>query len=165
MFIPIYYITNVKTDKWKYEDEWRFLVGKQNMGVPYSKSGLDPREDYIVRKENRYVFYDKNLVEEVTVANNFFNGRDFEIKWLNAMRIKVKPKNINSNWEYDNQVLFLDYVVQYLKDKFYHSGTKYENDSDGSLILIRTKEKMEIEKQDDGSYILTRTDIFKKFMD
>ena len=165
MYVPIYYVTNVKTDKWSYEDEWRFLVGKQNMGVPYSKSGLDQREDYFVRKENRYVFYDRTLVEEITVANNFFNGRNFEIKWLDAINVSIKPKKVKNNWEYESQILFLDYVVEHLSDKFYHSGTKYELDKDEAIILIRTKEKMNIKKEDDGSFLLTRTNEYIKFMD
>lgn len=163
MFVPIYYATNVKTNKWEYEDEWRFVVGKQNMGVPYSKAGLDPRPDYFVRKENRYVYYDKELVEQITVANNFFNARNFEIEWLDARNVRVKPKNIESNWEFKNQILFLDYVIKNFSDKFYHSGVKYELENE-SIILVRTKEKMEINKKDD-SYILTRTDIFEIFMD
>lgn len=163
MFVPISYVTNVKTNQWEYEDEWRFIVGKQNMGIPYSKVGLDPRPDYIVQKENRYVFYDTKLVEEVTVANNFFNARNFEVEWLNAVNIRIKPRDIDSNWEYKNQVKFLDYIVENLSDKFYHSGTKYELDNN-EMILIRTKEKMEIKKKSDY-YILTRTDTFIAFIE
>lgn len=165
MFIPLAYSTNVKSNKWSYEEEWRFLIGKQNMGVPHSKSGLDVREDHFVKTENRYVFYDPELVQEITVAHNFFTARNFEIKWLDSKTIRVKPIDSKTNWEYDSQVKILNYISEKLSDKFYHSGTKYENDKDGFVVLIRTKEKLEIRKENDGSYILTRTDDYKIFMD
>ena len=110
MFIPFYYSVTVKIDTWEYEDEWRFLIGKQQMGVPYSKSGFSPREDYLVKKENRYTYYDKSIVKEITLGMNFFNGRDFEIKRVNDKIINVKPKEIESNWEFKSQQKLLDYL-------------------------------------------------------
>lgn len=165
MFIPVYYVTNIKLETWSYEDEWRFLVGKQNMGVPYSKVGLSDKVDYFVNKENRYVHYDKNLVEEVTVATNFFSGRNFHIIMLDNENYRVTPKNEESNWEFENQVLFLNYVCENLSDRFYHCGRKYEI-FDEKMILVRTKERMQIKRDNDGnSYILTRTNDFKTFLD
>ncbi len=163
MFIPLFYVTNVKSDKWNYENEWRFLIGKQNMGVPYSKLGLVATEDYIVNKENRYVYYDNKIIESITLGVNFFNGREFEILWLDDKNIKVKPKNIKSNWEYKNQVLLLDFIVDKLIDKLFYSGVKYEKDSNGMHYIIRTKEKLKIEKQSDDSFLLTRTEDIVKF--
>ena len=165
MFIPLAYSTNVKLNKWSYEDEWRFLVGKQNMGVPYSKAGLNQNQDYFVNTENRYAFYNKELIEEITVAHNFFNARHFKIEWLDAKNIRVKPINVKSNWEYQSQIDFLNYVVDNLSDRFYHSGTKYEIDTDGETILVRTKEQMQIRKEIDGVFILSRTDNYKIFME
>jgi hypothetical protein len=31
MMLPLYYATNVKSSKWEYEKEWRFLISKNNM--------------------------------------------------------------------------------------------------------------------------------------
>lgn len=164
MLVPLYYATNIKSEQWKYEDEWRFLVGKQNMGVPYSKSGLNQRKDYIVDKANRYIYYDKELIMEICLGVNFFNGREFEINWLDELNIKVKPKDIESNWEYKNQVLLLDYIAENLSDKLYYSGLKYELDEKEQHYLIRTKEKLNISKQDDDSFIITRTNEIIRLM-
>lgn len=164
MLVPLYYATNIKSKQWEYEDEWRFLVGKQNMGVPYTKSGFTQREDYIVDKSNRYVFYDKRLVDEICFGHNFFNAREFEIEWLDDKNIRVKLKEIESNWEFKNQVLLLDYIVENLNDKLYYSGLKYELDENEKHFLIRTKEKLEISKQDDDSFIITRTNEIIKLM-
>jgi hypothetical protein len=165
MLIPLYYATNIKSDQWKYENEWRFLVGKQNMGVPYSKSGLDPREDWFVNKANRYIYYDKNLIDEICLGFDFFNGREFKFKWLDdkSFRIKTKPKE--ENWLSEPQSRLLEYIATELNDKLYYSGIKYELDENKKHYLIRTKERLEIKKENDGSYLLSRTNQIIKMMD
>lgn len=165
LFIPLYYATNIKSKQWEYEDEWRFLVGKQNMGVPYSKAGLASREDHSVKKENRYVFYDKNIIEEICLGVNFFSGREFEIEWLNDKQFKVKPKKVKENWNYQNQLSLLNYISENLDQKLYYSGIKYELDENDELFLIRTKEKINIVKQSDESFIIERTDKIIRLMD
>lgn len=162
LLVPLYYATNIKSKDWDYEKEWRILVSKQNMGVPYTKRGLNVNKDYHVNKKNRYVYYDKELVEEVTLGVDFFNSRDFEVTWLDAKNIKVKPLKTDSNWEFDSKNLFMDYIFQNLKDKLFYSGLKYELDEENVHYLIRTKEKLELQKVEENTYILTRTDIVKK---
>lgn len=164
MFIPLFYVTNIKTEKWKYEEEWRFLIGKQNMGVPYSKVGLMPTKDYFVRIENRYVRYDPNLIEEITVGHNFFNARRFEIKWLDGNNIQIMLKDKQSNKEYEFESQFLNFICEALPNKFYHCGRKYEF-IEGHLTLIPTKEKLLIKKESEGLYIMTRTEDYKMFVD
>lgn len=164
MLVPLYYTTNIKSEQWQYEDEWRFIVGKQNMGVPYTKSGLVQREDYIVDKTNRYVYYDKELVEEICLGHNFFNAREFEIEWLDEKNIRVKPREVENNWEYKNQVLLLEYIVENLSNKLYYSGVKYELDDNEKHYLIRTKEKLGIKKVENDSFVITRTDEIIRLM-
>ena len=164
MFIPLYYATTIKSDQWKYEDEWRFLIGKQQMGVPNSKSGFSTEKDYEVNKKNRYVFYDKNIVDEITLGRNFFNGADFEQKRLDAKTIQVKPRKIKANWEFDSQKKLLTHLANQLGDRLYVSGVKYELDSERKPFLIRTKERMLIEEHPNGYFRLTRTNEVIKFM-
>lgn len=160
LLVPLFYVTNVKSDAWEYENEWRFIIGKQNMGVPYSKKGLDPREDYFVDKANRYVYYDKNLVEEISLGIDFFNGRDFEIIWKEDGNFKVKPKT--GTGEFESLELFMDYLYENLNEKIFYSGVKYEfGDNENAFNIIRTKEKLEISKDDDF-YLFKRTGIVKK---
>lgn len=160
LLVPLYYVTNVKSDAWEYEDEWRFVIGKQNMGVPYSKKGLDPREDYSIDKTNRYVYYDTTLVEEITLGVGFFNGRDFEIIWNEDGNFKVKPKA--GGWEYESLQLLMNHVYENLNEKIFYSGVKYEFGENKNIYnIIRTKEKLEISK-DDEYFIFKRTNIVKK---
>lgn len=162
LIIPAYYATNIKSIHWDYENEWRMIVSKKNMGVPYTKRGLTRKEDYFVDKKNRYVYYDNNIVEEITFGVDFFNKRDFEVNWLDHQNFKVKPLKSDSNWEFDSLNLIMDYIFKNLKDKLFYSGIKYELDEETGYYLIRTKEKLEIEKLEENTYVLTRTDIVKK---
>lgn len=163
LFIPLYYITNIKSEKWKYEEEWRFIVGKQNMGVPYSKIGLQPRKDYFVRNENRFVKYNPGLIEEIAVGQNFFNSRRFNVEWLDKNNIMISLKK-NDNKEYETQRLFLNFISDILPDQFYQCGRKYEF-IDDHMSLIPTKEKLLVEKNSEGVYLLTRTHQYKIFAD
>lgn len=165
MIIPLIYSTNIKSRLWSYEQEWRFIVGKENMGIPYSKMGLSTNDDYVVNAENRFVYYNLDSIEEITVGHHIFNRRNFEVEWLDTQRVRIKPRNIKDNWEYESQCSFLNFIVEKFPSKFYHSGTKYENDQDGFVILVRTKERMSINKNDDGSFTLTRTDDVKVFFE
>lgn len=164
MAIPLYYITNVKSNNWSYECEWRFILSKENMGVPYSKTGLSGREDHFIRKENRFAYYEKNLVEEITLGMNFFNTKEYEIVKISEKDIQVKLKNNKENWNFESQKKLLNYVFENLKDKLYYSGVKYEVNENNDYYLIRTKEKMEIERKDETTFILTRTNILIKLM-
>lgn len=165
LLVPFVYATNVKSNEWEYEQEWRFLISNHNMGVPFSKSGLNLQSDYYVDIANRYAKYDVTLVEEICLGINFFTRQEFDIEWLNKTEFKVKPKKNDGNWEYESYVKFLDYLASNLSDKLYYSGIKYELDKNQKHFIIRTKEQLEIHKQDDDSYILKRTSNVIKLMD
>jgi hypothetical protein len=164
MRIPFFYATNLKSNQWEYEQEWRFLIGKQMMGVPYSKMGLNINPDYITSPKNRYTYYSKDLVEQITLGINFFTTKDFKIEWLNDKQFKVSPIKSYINSNYESYKKLLNYIYENLKEKIYHSGTKYENGEDGSVFLIRTKERLEIDRVAWDTYIFTRTeDLIKIF--
>ncbi len=156
--IPFLYLTNVKKDSWEYEDEWRFIISKQHMGIPYSKVGLDPREDYNGVKENRRAYYDKGIVQEITLGNNFFTGREFEIDRSDNRFMIVKP--IDGNWNYQNHVDFLNYVHDNLKGKVFYSGKTFVINDSGEPYLVRTKERIEIDRIAENTYQLVRTHDF-----
>ncbi len=158
--IPFFYGTNVKSKKWGYENEWRFIISKQQMGIPCSKSGLDPRPDINGIKESRHAVYDKELVEEITLGHDFFTGREFAIDRIDGKSFIVEPIDSKNNWNYQEYVDLLDYIHSDLSDKLFYSGRKYEFDNDGVPYLIRTKERLEIEKIDEKKYKLTRTNEF-----
>jgi hypothetical protein len=159
MHIPFFYATNVKSNKWQYENEWRFLIGKKMMGVSNSKSGLNTNPDFVTSPKNRYVYYDKDLVEQITLGINFFTSQDFILEWSeDRKQFKVSPKKTKENSNYECHKKLLAYIYNSLKDKIYHSGIKYELDDNGIHFLIRTKERLEIKRVAWDTYVFTRTD-------
>lgn len=154
-FIPISYVTNVKSDKWKYEDEWRILVSRKNMGVPHSKSGLNIIPNHIGNKDHRKIYYDKNIVEEICLGFNFINADNFNIIKINEFEFEAQP--IKGKYNYDHYIKLLNYISDNLYDKLFYSGVKYELDDDKKLFLVRTKQKLEIKKIDDENFHFTRT--------
>lgn len=165
MHIPFFYATNVKSNKWKYEEEWRFLIGKPMMGVPYSKIGLNTTKDFVTSPKNRYTFYDKGLVEQITLGMNFFTAQNFNLEWSDDRKqFKVSPKKSKNNWNYESHKKLLIYIYKNLKNKIYHSGTKYEIDEKGVHFLIRTKERLDIEKVGWDTYIFKRTEDLIKIL-
>lgn len=159
MHIPFFYATNVKSNKWEYEQEWRFLIGKPMMGVPYSKIGLNTTKDFVTSPKNRYTYYDRGLVEQITLGMNFFTAQDFNLEWSDdRRRFKISPKKGKNNWNYESHKKLLIYIYKNLNEKIYHSGTKYEIDDNNVHFLIRTKERLNIERVGWDSYVFTRTD-------
>lgn len=156
--IPFFYATNIKTKLWKYENEWRFLIGKKMMGVPYSKLSFTPISDYLTPPENRYTYYDKNIVEQITLGVNFFTTFDFEIEWLDDRNIQIKPIKGEGFSNFDAYAKLLAYICDNLNDCLFQSSTKYEDNEDNTLRIIRTKERLEIKRIKWNTYILTRTD-------
>lgn len=158
--IPFFYATNIKSSKWNYEQEWRFLISKNQMGVPNSKAGLSTEKDYLGIEGNRRAFYDRNLVEEITLGNNFFTQKDFQIERVDEQVILIKPIESENHWNFKDYSELLDYIHTNLSDKLFHSSIKYELDEEGAPYLIRTKERMEIKKVDENQYEFKRTNEF-----
>ena len=156
--IPFLYLTNVKKEAWSYEDEWRFIISKPHMGIPYSKVGLNPRKDHKGIKENRRAYYDKTIVKEITLGSNFFTAREFDIDRSNDKFIIIKP--IEGKYNYQNHVEFLNYIHDNHMDKVFYSGKTFGTNDDGQPYLIRTKERLDIHRLDENKYKLTRTNDF-----
>lgn len=159
--VPFLYSTNVKLKNWSYENEWRLIVNKELMGVPNSKRGFNRLCDFPSEKKNRYVYYDKEVIKEICVGRNFFNSKAYEVKWLSDnKRIKVKPiKPHKKNKEiesYNNRIKFLNHILENFSNCFYWSDVRPKKQGDG-FILKRIKEKLTIEKENNGFYMLTRT--------
>jgi len=151
--IPFIYSTNVKSDKWKYENEWRIIVNKAQMGVPFSKVGFTEKKDHGINHFNRYVAYGLDAIEEICLGWNFFTSDNFSIKWDNEMEIEVEP--LNHVKEYEHYLDFLNFTSENLSDKVCLSGVKYDGQA-GEPVLIRIKEKVTLKKISDGRYILYR---------
>lgn len=152
------YLTNVKTDCWSYENEWRFVIGKNNMNIPYTKLGLHPGIDK-GEIENRYVYYDRSLVERIVIGKNFFNGRSFIVKLNGKQKVwKLQIKQSNSHFDTNFYKEFLEYIIDNLADKFYISETIGVPDNSSFRIERRIRKANLTKGSAINEYILSITD-------
>jgi len=152
--IPFIYSTNVKLDKWKYENEWRFIVSKPKMGVPSSKLGFSVLEDHDFNPRFRYINYGIESVESICLGMNFFPGRDFSVQKKSEMEYEVEPKQGENFCMY---IKLLDFFIDSFKEKIFLSVVKKERDKDGTIFLKRSKERVEIERIGLAKYKILRT--------
>ena len=159
--IPLIYSSNVKLDNWDYEKEWRLLVSKPKMGVPFKKLGFSDLENHNYKSENRYIKFGKDAIDSLCLGMNFFSGSDFTIQWNGEKEIQVQPRQEEKQCDY--YIQFLNFIVEAFTGKVYLSGIKYETDLEGSLYLIRTKERVEIARIGESKYSILRTEEIIKF--
>lgn len=152
-YIPFFYLTNIKLKSWEYENEWRFVIGKNYMGVPYSKSPFEIKPDFYVDIKNRFAYYNSNIIKEITLGHNYINRTRFHINRISEAITILEPiPDVESNIN----IVLLDFISENLSDKLFYSGVTYEKMGD-DISVIRTKERMEIIKIENNKYQLTRT--------
>lgn len=151
--VPFLYLTNVKLKNWSYENEWRLIVNKELMGVPNSERGFNMFPEFCTDKKNRYAYYNKSAIEEICVGNNFFSRELFEIKPIETGFL-VKP--IEDTKEEEKLNKFLKEIAKNFNDCFYMTNIRKKKDNE-SYILKRVKQQLKITKENDGFYMLTRT--------
>jgi hypothetical protein len=159
--IPFIYSTNIKFNKWIYENEWRFIISKPKMGIPFGKLGFSDVEDHKFTPVNRYIQYDIDSVETICLGMNFFSGRDFVIEWKGDRDIIIEP--LKNAINYRIYLSFLNFVTERLSDKIFVSGIKYEINDKNMVILARTREKDKIEKVNQLKFKITRSEEVIKY--
>ncbi|MCH7400341.1 DUF2971 domain-containing protein [Belliella kenyensis] len=159
--IPLIYSTNVKLDSWEYEKEWRILISKPKMGIPFEKLGFSDIKNHDFEPKKRYTKYSIDAIDSICLGFNFFSGSDFINKLIGEKEIEVQPrKEID---QCDLYIQFLDFIIDTFSGKVYISGVKYETDLEGSPYLIRTKERVVISKLKESKYLIVRTGEIIKF--
>lgn len=158
IFIPMLYCSTVKSRLWEYENEWRFIVSNKDMGIPFSKSGLDPRSDIPQNNSSRRIYYDPNSIEGITFGTNFIIGEDFIIDRPRTNGV-VDDKSIVRVREGGNAQLIkelLDYCFEFLPDRIFLSSHNINSIGNKGKI-IRTKERVILKKVRADQYSLERT--------
>lgn len=80
--VPFLYISSLKDNVWKYEEEWRILINKNHMG--HIAPPLDFRE---VPEENkidgrREIKYSSDCLNKIILAPMFFNNSSFKPPYI-----------------------------------------------------------------------------------
>jgi hypothetical protein len=166
-FIPLLYLATVKSDFWNYENEWRFIVSNQNMGVPLNKSSMDPRKGLPTLEKSRNIHYDSELIEEITFGSRFITAQDFEIERIRDNGVLTNKTIITVLNKDDKRcellTELLEYCCQKLKDKIFFSSYAIKPNQKGEKCITRSKVKVKLEKIRNKTYLFERTDQINYF--
>lgn len=130
--IPLLYITSVKRNDWKYEDEWRLSVYKQDMDIPFEF--LSPGMDNYKGTQERKLYYSKKTIKSFILGKYFFNGSNCsEVSFDLVFMLKNNDKN-------KKFVEFVNYIYENYNDILMMSG---ELETEKSFGRSLTKIKLE----------------------
>lgn len=139
----VLYHTNVKSDIWKHEDEYRYLIaGKSDMFIPG-----EPKEN----RNDRKVFYNPESILEIVLGFKFFDFDDkLEPDNSNIQKYKLDKNGIEENSENYFKDLILSTIIKNCYKIFMINISK----SDYSVV----KRPVNIVKTDNFEYELTYLD-------
>jgi len=133
--VPFLYMTTVKREEWKYEDEWRLSVYKNDMGIPFST--LFPGSQNYEGKNERKLFYDKSIIKSISLGKHFFNGK-------NCSKVNSDVSFEISDGDFLD---FVNFLYENHNDKLLMSG-EYESDTK----LKRSLGKFQLEKINENTF-------------
>ena len=86
--IPFLYLLSLKDIKWSYENEWRIILFKKNLG--FIKNPVD-FNNYNNVKINRKINFNQNCINKIILGPLFFNNEIFEeeLNERNKYRLKM----------------------------------------------------------------------------
>jgi len=108
--IPFLYISSLKDEIWKYEEEWRILIEKDNMGhiAPLLDFRKVPKEIKI--DEGRKIKYDNSCINKIILAPMFFNNSSFK----SEISSNSYDRNYSLNREFFQKKELLDSMRYFL---------------------------------------------------
>jgi hypothetical protein len=138
IYLPFLVDISTKVYDWKYENEWRILITKNDMLIP--KSLISTEEDYH-GKDNRFVEYNPECIEEIVLGFNFFNGKHFaqpKTKINNEITIETKTIEVKN---------FLKFICDKLNGKVLKAGILVDDEEPSfpnTKTLKRSVEELKI---------------------
>lgn len=137
--LPLTYAMSIKDKIWSYEDEWRIILTKENLGKVSHPLHIIDKEQY--EKElseliNRNIHYDNNSINRIILSTLFFSNSRF----LNKVEVNdyVKEYYFRSDDKYLFQ--FLLEVFQNYNDKIF----QIDRDIDQGIIVSKINYKIKI---------------------
>lgn len=140
--IPLSYISNIKRDVWKYENEWRLRIYKEAMEVPIKD--FFPTLKNIEGKK-RFIHYPKDAIKAVFLGKYFANGNN--CKAIDNKKIVLKDSCQKDSCQNECFIEFINYLSENFNDRLYLSGELESNSTFG-----RSLGKIELRKIDDLTF-------------
>ncbi|MFP5437286.1 MAG: DUF2971 domain-containing protein [Bacteroidia bacterium] len=150
-WLPILLEISTKVKHWQHEHEWRIVMFKNDMDVPNSL--ITPSIPDYNGKDNRFIKYNPEAVEEIVFGMNFFNGKIVKKSTF------VSNTEIHITVEDFDVCNFLDFVALKLVDKVYHCGIFTDRENlifDGAAMIESSIEKIIFTKLAENLYSINR---------
>lgn len=146
--IPLSYITNIKRDVWKYENEWRLRIYKEAMKVPITDFFPTLKD---IEGSERSMYYPTKAIKAIFLGKYFANGNNCNAIYDKRIELKGGPEN---KWFIE----FIDCLSENFNDRLYLSGELESNSTFG-----RSLGKIELRKIDDLTFeIIDLKEEYKK---
>lgn len=156
ILIPFLYLTNVKTKDWKYEEEYRITIFKNDMDVPFNK--LNSAYQYYKGRNNSNFNYSENAIKRIFIGRNFLNSTFIKCEinngsiFFNLIKFddsvyKNECERIKVKNEYEIFKQFMSILFEKYSKKIYVMVDVVE---DGKLII--KPYKLEIEKLEEDRF-------------
>lgn len=151
--IPLSYISNIKRDVWKYENEWRLRIYKEAMEVPI-KDFFPTLKN--IEGKNRFIHYPKEAIKAVFLGKYFANGNN--CKAIDDKTIVLKDSSQKDSSQKDCFIEFINYLSENFNDRLYLSGELESNSTFGRCLG-----KIELKKIDNSTFkIIDLKEEYKK---
>ena len=156
--IPLSYISNIKRDVWKYENEWRLRIYKEVMEVPI-KDFFPTLKN--IEGKNRFIHYPKEAIKAVFLGKYFANGNN--CKAIDDKTIVLKDSSQKDSSQKDSSqkdcfIEFINYLSENFNDRLYLSGELESNSTFGRCLG-----KIELKKIDNSTFkIIDLKEEYKK---
>ena len=128
--IPIFYISNIKDMVWKYENEWRILLKKNDLGMILRPDNFN--NSVKLGFEKRKISYEKQNLNRVLLCQMFFNINMFSsnevINKLNHYTLNIKELS-KKNILYSFRLFLNKLASSEMKDKVYIQNIGFNNEN------------------------------------
>lgn len=151
--IPLLLDFSTKVQSWSYEKEWRVIMAKNDMDIPYQiKTPNIPKHE---GNDSRLFKFDTDSISEIVLGMDFFNGNNLEHSKYVSNSARIIKVNNNSLCQ------FLNFIVKNLSGRIYQAGiyVAHEMQSEGVNVIGRSIEQIEIKKVDDFRFKVERNNL------
>jgi hypothetical protein len=154
--IPLCHLLSVKAISWAYEDEWRIILEKDNLGKVSHPLHLISAEQHDIEMTGlmkRNIGYDSNSIERIILSTLFFDKRRF----LKKINISNTTKKYYFRDNVDRKTLFnfLLEIYQNYNDKIF----QLDRDIVERKMVIKIMDRIKVLYLNDEYVTIERTRI------
>lgn len=151
---------NIKHYNWSYEQEWRILISRSWMGIPFSKHVLG--EDLKAKPTSRFAHYGIDAIRSITIGRHFFDSRIYKphipmqqesgkstakFTFKNDIQLSDDLIAIKSH-----HIKFIKFIIEEFRQEVYMSAHQVLFKDQNGNEIIRSNQKIKISNLKNEEY-------------